>query len=490
MTGVGGGMELWAIVPELILAGLILVLLPLGPFLAPAYRGLTTWIALVGLAAAGVASGAMLSWPAQAVFLGTYAVDPFAVFVKLIAFLATGFVLLATHGHFRGQPNEASVPALLVLTCLGIIGLAASQDLALIALFLQLTTVGSYVLVGAARPGGYSDRRATEGALKLFLFSAAAGAVMLYGMSLLYGLTGTLRLADLAARLPHTPRLIVLAAIGLVLVGYGFKITMVPFHLWAPDTYEGAPTPISGFLSIGPKAAGLAVLLRTLDVAIPQSRVDWGVGIAVLAALTMTVGNVFALRQTSVKRLLAYSSIAQAGYLLVGVAAAQRDPLGVPGLLLYLVVYLFMNLGAFLAVDGIERQTGTDDIESLGGLGRRMPILAGTLGLALLSLAGIPPLGGFIGKTVLFGAALGSGWFWLVVVMGLNVALSLYYYLRVLNPLYLQAGTDDALGRAPLSLRVALVGLSLGTLITGILPQPWFALATRASTLLGAHLVR
>jgi len=473
-------MELWAMGPELILAGLTLVLLPLGPFLPPMRKEITTWMALVGLTAAAWSSARMLSWPALPVFSGTYAVDPFAVYFKLFAIAATGFVLFATHGYFRGRPHAGEVPTLLVLTCLGIIGLSASQDLALIALFIQLITVGSYILAGIVK----DDRRATEAALKLFLFAAAAGAVMLYGMSLLYGLTGTLRLPELATRLPAIPLQVTLAALGMLLVGYGFKITLVPFHTWAPDTYQGAPTPIAGFLSVGPKAAGLAVLLRTLLVAFPDNLGNWAQGMAVLAALTMTVGNLFALRQTSAKRLLAYSSIAQAGYLLVGVATATRDPLAMPGLLFYLAVYLFMNLGAFLSVDSIERRTGTDNLGNFTGLGWRLPLSTLVLTICLLSLAGFPPLGGFVGKTMLFGAVLGAGWTWLAVIMGANIALSLYYYVRVIEPLYLHSSPEQDLGRETPALRLILVVLALGTLLTGLLPQFWISLANWATVLL------
>lgn len=482
MTGMEGGMELWAMVPELILASLVLVLLPLGSLLRSARKWLATWFALAGLTAAGGASAVMLWWDPQPIFGETYAVDPFATYFKLFAIVATAFVLLATESYFRGRPHEGAVPALLVLACLGTVGLAASQDLALIALFLQLVTVPSYVLVGVVK----ADRRATEGALKLFLFSAAAGAVMLYGMSLLYGLTGTLRLAELAARLPQAPFVIMLAALGLVVAGYGFKVTLVPFHAWAPDTYQGAPTPIAGYLAVAPKAAGLAVLVRTLVVAFPGSLGHWPEILAILAALTMTVGNVFALLQSSAKRLLAYSSIGQAGYLLVGVAAAGRDALGLPGLLLYLAVYLFMNLGAFLAVDAIERQTGSDTLGAFPGIAARLPWSAGVLAISLLSLAGIPPLGGFIGKTMLFGAALGAGWLWLAVLMAVNVALSLFYYVRVLESLYFRSPlTTDATGASePPILRAALILLGIGTIASGLFPQSWATLATRASILL------
>lgn len=493
--GMSGGQELaWTLqlIPELILAALVLATLPLGVTLPARLRPLTTWLTLAGLVAAGVVSARMLGQPAQAVFENTYAVDPFALYFKLFALVATALTLLATVGRFHGKPFEGVVPTMLALTCLGVIGLAASQDLALIALFLQITTVGSYVLVGMAK----DERLATEAALKLFLFSAASSAVMIYGMTFLFGLTGTLRLPEFAQRLPSAPALVVMLALCFVLAGYGYEITLAPFHFWAPDTYQGAPTPIAGFLSVAPKAAGLAVLLRTATVALPRQLDAWPLLIALLAALTMTVGNTLALRQSSLKRLLAYSSIAQVGYILVGVAAAPRSALGIQGMLLYLLVYLFMNLGAFLAVEALERRAGTDDITALAGYGRRMPFSALTLTLCLLSLAGFPPLGGFIAKTLLFGAALGAGWVWLAVMMALNVALSLYYYLRVVEALYLRAPAQEShapetpspAAGAPYGgpLRVALALLLLATLASGVYPEPFVALATYTSRVLAA----
>lgn len=475
-----GGMELWAIVPEMTLGILVLILLPLGPFLPPTRKFLATTIALIGLGAAAVESILMLSFRTQPIFIGTYAVDQFAVYFKLFAVVTTAFVLLATESHFKGRPHEGEVPALLLLTCLGIMCLAASQNLALIALFIQLVTVGSYILIGIAK----ESRLATEAALKMFLFSAAVGAVMIYGMVLLFGLTGTLDLPQLAAKLPAMPVITTTAAFCLVLVGYGFEVTLVPFHTWAPDAYQGAPTPIAGFVSVGPKAAGLAILLRTLYVAFPHNLGHWAELFAVLAAVTMTVGNIFALRQTSVKRLLAYSSIGQVGYLLVGVATAQRTSFAIPGLLMYLAVYLFMNLGAFLAVDAIERQIGSDDLTKFAGMGRRLPLAAVVLAIGVLALAGFPPFGSFMGKVLLFNAAIGVGWTWLAVVMLLNIALSFFYYARVLVPLYLRPSKEKVLQREPLPLRIALLLLGIGTLLSGVLPQVWVAFATHASSLL------
>ena len=479
------------IVPELVLAGLVLVLLPVGVLVPASRRGIATWVALVGLALAAWATATKLNQSAHAVFGGTYVVDPFALYFKLFAIAATALTLLATVGHFRGQPQEGAVPGLLVLTCLGIVGLSASQDLALIALFVQITTVGSYVLVGMAK----GRRSATEGALKLFLFSAVASSVMIYGMTLLFGLTGTLRLPELAQRLPSAPAVVVLVALCFVLAGYGYEMTLAPFHFWAPDTYQGAPTPISGFVSVGPKAAGIAVLLRTVTVMLPGGLAQWPLLIGLLAALTMTIGNVFALRQSSVKRLLAYSSIGQVGYILVGIATAGRSGLAVPGALLYLAVYLFMNLGAFLAVEALERRTGSDHLKWLAGSGRIQPLAAAVLALCLLSLAGFPPLGGFIGKTLLFGAALDVNWDWLAIVMAANVALSLFYYVRVLEALYLrnvpadetapQAGWKGHPGTRMLALRCALGVLGLGALASGIYPQPFVTFAAYAAHVLG-----
>jgi len=473
--------DLAKIAPELLLAGLVLVLLPIGPFLPAGRKQITTWLALAGLLVAGVLSARMVAWPAQTAFLDTYAVDPFAAFFKLFAILSTALVLLATHDHFRGRPHEADVPAVMLLTCLGMIALAAAQDLTLIALAVQLVTVGSYILVGIAK----DSRPAIEGAFKLFLFSAVAGVVMMYGMTLLFGLTGTLRLPEMARRLPTAPVLTVLVAMALVIAGYGYKITLAPFHIWVPDTYQGAPTPIAGFLSVGPKAAGVAVLLRTLMVAMPGNLGAWSEIMAGLAALTMTVGNVFALRQTSTKRLLAYSSIGQIGYVLVGVAAASREPLAVPGMLLYLLVYLFMNLGAFFAVEAIEQQIGSDDLNQFGGLGRRLPLASLALTVCLLALAGFPPFGSFVGKAMLFGAAIGAGWTWLAVVMALNTALSLFPYVRVIAPLYLRPAPDRRFVAEPPLLRVALIVLTLGATVSGVLPQPWVAFAHRTADVLG-----
>ena len=482
------GTWLAGIVPEIILAGAVTVLLPLGPLLPSRRRAVSTWLATVALLAAGIASIPILRAAPSSVFDGTYAVDPLAGFFKLIAIATTGLVLLTTQGHFRGTTHEGDVPTLLVLTCLGLVTLSASQDLALIALFLTLVTVGSYVLVGIVK----DDRLGAEASLKFFLFGSVAAAVMFYGMALLYGLTGTLNLAEMAALLPAAPRAAVATALAFVLVGYGFKVALTPFHIWAPDVYQGAPTPIAAFLSVGPKAAGLAVLVRSLAVAAPGELTHWPEWIAALAAVTMTVGNVIALRQTNIKRLLAYSSIAQAGYLLMGVAALGRDPLGVPGLLAYLSVYLVMNLAAFLIVAALGRVLGSDEISHYAGLSGRRPLAAAVLAVSLLALAGIPPMGSYVGKAMLFAAAVGAGFAWLAAVAAINTAISLVYYVKVLEVAYLRPipAASDVVGLAagngavPIGTIVAVGTATAATLLSGVFPQPLVALAARASRIL------
>ena len=428
------GAELGKIIPELWLAMLVLMLIPISTFLPDGRKQIVTWFAIVGLATSLIPLLSYLDEPTRVAFGGTFLVDPFAIFFKMLCVVASVVVLLISLEHFRGWRAEGEISAMVVLATLGMELLAGSTNLILIALSLQIITVASYILVGMLK----EEPRSGEAALKFFLFAATAGAVMLYGMSFIYGLTGSLNLVDIARKLPGADLALVVLGLTLLLAGYGYEITIFPFHAWVPDTYQGAATPIAAFLSVGPKAAGLAVLARTLLVAFPHELAGWPQVVAISAAVTMTFGNIVALRQHNLKRLLAYSSIAQAGYLLMGVASAGRDQLGISGLLFYLVAYLFMNLGAFAVVTAIEQERGSVELTAYQGLAQEKPFLAFSLTLFLLSLAGIPPLGGFIGKTILFGAALAANFWWLMVIAAINTAISLYYYAKVLAPMYLQ----------------------------------------------------
>lgn len=472
--------DIVGIAPELWLLWTVVALVALAPFTRERAPSLTTWLGIAGLLGAAALTIPKLGGPAHRIFDGTYAVDPFALFLKLFVVAAGIAVLLATRDSLAGSAHAVTVPALVVLTSLGAIGLAASVDLVLIALALQITAVASYGLVGALK----DDPRANEATLKFFLFAAASGAVMLYGMALLYALTGTLDTLAMASRVGSVDGAALLVAGALFFTGYAFKITAVPLHWWAPDTYEGARAPIAGFLSVVPKAAGLAVLLRTLVAAFPESS-GWPLGIALVSAVTMSLGNLFALRQESAKRLLAYSSIAQVGYLLMPIAVLRTDALAVTAFLVYLVAYLAMNLAAFLVVGIVERPARSDRVAAFAGLGRTSPWLAASMALLLFSLAGMPPLLGFVGKVALFVVTMAGGYSWLVVIAAANTAVSVYYYLRIIAAMYFaEPGGAPAPERTTGGAAAVFAG-TLATVFLGIVPLPLFAFAALSAALAG-----
>ncbi len=473
-----GCLHLWPIGPELALGGGALLSVPLAALTLHRWRWLpAVWASLVLLLAI-LLSALALAFPAQEVFCGTYALDPFGSVFKLII-LGTAFLsLLVIAAHFRGHDSEGHAPPLLLFAALGAVGLAGSLDLGLIVLFLQLLSGASYLLVGLAR----GQRLANEATMKYFVYGAVALGVMAYGLSFLYGLTGSLNLRLIGEALTGADPLWVWVALILVLVGYAFEITLVPFHFWAPDVYEGASAPVAGLISVLPKVAGFAGLLRLLLTAFPNGLIGWPTLLAVLAALTMVLGNLAALRQQGLKRLLAYSSIAQAGYVLMAVAAAPTAPEALTASGYYLAAYAFMNIAAFAVVAQLERPAGAGGVAVLRGLGRTAPITAALLTLALLSLAGFPPLAGFAGKVLLFTAGLNGGLGWLAIFAAVNMVVGLYFYLRPISEMYLQASErPPVLERQP-GYPLALWLCTAGTLLLGLWPAP-------ALTLM-AHLTR
>lgn len=460
-------MSLWAIVPEMILAGFSLALVPVAGLTRGRGQNVVVFLAVCALIAAAVFSVRMLPWQDQAVFCGTYAVDGFGTVFKLLILLGSLLSLFTIGSHFRGTGKEGHAAVALLFSTLGGVLAASSLDLGLIVLFLQLLSMASYILVALVR----TDREANEAALKYFIYGAVALAVMAYGLSFLYGLTGSLSLPAIGAGLVGADGVWVALAFGLVLIGYAFEITAVPFHFWAPDVYNGASAPVTGFLSVVPKLAGFAALLRFLLVALPGGLAAWPLAVAILAALTMTLGNFVALRQTRLKRLLAYSSIAQAGYVLMAVAVAERVPSALSAAGYYLLAYSLMNLGAFVVASQLERLTGSDEMRGLRGLGQRSPVAAVGLALSLLSLAGIPPLAGFAGKVLLLDVTLSGGLTWLAIVATVNFAVALYYYLLPIVEMYLRA--PETKSRAPSwpGYLVALGVSVFGTLVFGVFPS-------------------
>ena len=427
----------WALAPVIALTvgTILLLLLEFVPARPNGNRG-----GLVSLAVLAFSGWAVwrVAGDKRELFGGMFVHDPMTVFFTLL-FVAVGVLSVLSSWDYvkRTKINQAEYYALLLSSILGMLVMAASNDLITIFLGLELMSLSLYIMVGFRR----SRLESIEAALKYFLLGAFASGFLLYGIALLYGATGTSNLARMGAFLADTPLLdnpLLLTGALLVFAGFGFKVAAVPFHMWTPDAYEGAPTSVTGFMSAGAKAAGFAALLRVSLRALEPLQADWTPLIAAIAFLTMTVGNVTALLQNNLKRMLAYSSIAHAGYILVALAAGGAE--GAAAAVFYLAVYSFMNLGAFAVLTMMGR--GRDErvlMSDLGGLGFRQPFLGLAMTLFMISLGGIPPTAGFMGKIYVFGAAMKDpSLLWLVIAGVLNSVVSVFYYLRVTVALYMK----------------------------------------------------
>lgn len=400
-------------------------------------------------------------------------------FKMLFIFGAAITALFAMDVKPLGQRGEFY--ALMLASTLGMNFMASAGNLVMLYLAIETTSIPLYVLAGFFK----LDRKSTEAGFKYLLFGALTSTVMLYGFSLLYGFTGTTDIYAITDSViaGDLPLVLILGTLLLVLVGFGFKVSVVPFHFWAPDVYEGAPTPVAGFLSTASKAAGFAVLMRVLTVAFPTEMPYWAAVVAALATASMTLGNALALAQTNIKRMLAYSSIAHAGYAMIGVAAVS--PLGTASAVFYLVVYVVTNLAAFGIVSAFSRVAGSEDIADYAALSRRAPGLSLAMLIAFLSLAGMPPFGGFIAKVFVFAAAVNAGLVWLAVIGVLNSIVGLYYYLIVLKVVYLYRSEEEDIP-VPLTrpYTLALVVLMVGILLIGTVFAPWFAWSNSAAAAL------
>ncbi|MBU9889149.1 MAG: NADH-quinone oxidoreductase subunit N [Candidatus Omnitrophica bacterium] len=400
-------------------------------------------------------------------FFGMFRLDTFAHFFRYFALAAVGLTILLASDHtpLKG-PYEGEVYGLFLFMAFALILVAGANNLLMIFLSIEFVSMVSYLLVGFLK----KDARCKEAALKYLLFGSVSSAFMLYGMSLLYGAAGSLTLPAIGESLLSAPfRPLAHASVLFFFVGLGFKISMAPFHLWAPDVYEGAPTPVTAFLTVAPKALGFAVFMRVLATVFTPTWAHWGVLLTALSMLTMTLGNVTALSQNNIKRFLAYSSIAQAGYILMGMAVFSD--LGRQSVLVYLLAYLFTNLGAFAVVVLVSERTGSEDLAAYAGLSERSPFAAAALTVFLLSLAGIPPLAGFIGKYYVFAAAIQGKFIVLTVVAAVNSVIAAYYYFRVIRLMYLVPASSPALERTPRSLAIALGFTLAGVLLVGLLPS-------------------
>lgn len=460
-------MNLFLLGPELVLGATAAIIL-LTEALKPAgiSRSVALLMAAVGLAASAGLVVPMLDNKASS-FSGAFVSDGFTGYFKLLLAAATVLVLLSSARFLdEVQRHQSESVALVLLATTALMLLVSATELITLYIALEMSSLATVFLASWAK----HETRSTEAGLKFFLLNALSSAVLLYGMAVLYGLTGQTRLDAIAAFLVGQPSPATLLAITLLLAGFGFKISAVPFQMWTPDVYEGAPTPITAYLSVASKAAGFAVAIRVFQTALPAAAADWTMLIAILAAVTMTVGNLVAMAQTNIKRMLAYSSIAQAGYVLVGVAAVTDQ--GVAAVLFYLAAYTATNLGAFIAVIEIVGRTGSERIADFAGLHLRARWLAFALAVSLLSLAGLPPLAGFFAKIYVFWAAVQSGLGWLVLLGVLNSAISLYYYAQVIHEMYVVPGPDTGFSDAFKSMAtrpraVAPLAASLAVAITG-----------------------
>jgi NADH-quinone oxidoreductase subunit N len=411
-------------------------------------------------------------------------------FEMLFLFAGIATVLLFMDNDKIGHRGEAYL--LLLASLIGMNLMATSGDLVMLYLAIETTSIPLYVLSGFM----LADAKSTEAGFKYLLFGALTSTIMLYGFSLVFGFTGTSNIYALGEKL-QTGGLTIAGALGvlaLILVGLSFKVSVVPFHFWAPDVYEGAPTPVAGFLSTASKAAGFAVLLRLFFVAFPQINLvpqpttgqpvpSWTLALAILSAITMIFGNLLALPQTNIKRLLAYSSIAHAGYAMIGVVAISQ--LGAASVIFYMTAYIATNLLAFGVIMAFSRVTGLDDLKDYSGMSRRNPALALMMLAAFLSLAGMPPFGGFVAKVFVFAAGIQAGYLWLVVIGILTSIVGVYYYLNAMKYVYLYRMPEQDEDQHPVPVTrpyaLALVILAIGVILIGTVFAPWFTMSGAAA---------
>jgi NADH-quinone oxidoreductase subunit N len=469
--------DLGALLPTLIIlgtAGLVLVLDLLPPRRTKEHLG---GVALAGIVAALLAAIAQWGHGARA-FRDMVLLDDYALFLHVVICYAAALAVLLSIDYLRRNGIESGeYYALVLMSTSGMLLLASAGDLLIVFLGIELMSLPLYVLAGLFK----TRLAAGEASMKYFLLGAFATAFFLYGVALIYGATGATNLNRIAAAAAARPAdVLITAGIGLLLVGFSFKISSVPFHMWAPDVYEGAPTSITALIATGSKAAAFGALLRVFMVGLKAAQPDWTVLLWAIAAVTMTLGNVVAIAQSNLKRMLAYSSVAHVGYMLVGLVAG-----GVPGagaVLYYLLAYTFTTVGAFGAILMVER-AGEEavDVRDYAGLARRHPVLAATLALYLLSLIGIPPLAGFVGKFYLFGSAVRAGYIWLTVIAVLNSAIAAYYYLRVVVYMYMREPDGAGARLAPtFAGGLALAIAAAGIVLLGVAPAPFVDLAQAA----------
>jgi NADH-quinone oxidoreductase subunit N len=474
-----------SILPEILILLVGMLLLVVEPFWKEEQRRNAGWLTAGGLLLSLILS-LLFGQPGEPVTTlgGMVRFDWLGFFFKLLfMFAGVATSLLLMDNKKVGDRGEAYL--LLLASLIGMNLMAASADLIMLYLAIETTSIPLYVLSGFM----LANEKSTEAGFKYLLFGALTSTIMLYGFSLLFGFAGTTNLYELVDLFNGgtLSPFVALGVLALILVGLGFKASVVPLHFWAPDVYEGAPTPVAGFLSTASKAAGFAVLVRLFFVIFPDPQVElargWAIAIAIIAVITMTVGNLLALPQTNIKRLIAYSSIAHAGYALIGVVALTQ--LGAASVVFYLAAYIATNLLAFGIVMAFSRVTGLEDLKDYAGMSRRSPWLGLMMLSAFLSLAGMPPFAGFVAKIFVFAAGIQAGYVWLVIVGIINSIIGVYYYLNALKYVYLYRMPDQDEENHPIPMTrpyaIALAVLTLGVILIGTIFAPWFSWSDAAA---------
>ena len=474
--------DFYLLSPEIGLVGMALAVVLLDLFVRR--KGLVALFAVVSL---GLPLAFTISlWGTdERAFSDILIVDGFSLYFKYLFLGVAGVVIIGSHqtiskfGRFQGEYF-----ALILLATAGMMLLASTGELITLYLALELNTLSLVALVAF-----FKDSRSTEAGVKFLVLSGISSAVMLYGIAMVFGITGSTRLSEVSTAIPVTslvdnPALLI--GVVMIVAGFGFKISSAPFHMWVPDVYHGAPTPITAFLSVASKAAGFAVIIRVFYLALGDVSIDWSMLFAVLAAVSMVLGNFVAIAQSNIKRMLAYSTVAHAGFIMIGLAAVSTrvidgDLVGPQSVLFYLAAYAFTNLGAFFVIATVGNKINSDEIDDYAGLAKRSPILAGLLALALISLTGVPPTVGFWAKIYLFNAAVQADLVWLAVIGVISTAISAYYYLRVIKTMYLRPAPSESGVLTPVSMSLALFMTVGGVIFFGILPGYLLDFAVRAT---------
>jgi NADH-quinone oxidoreductase subunit N len=462
------------ILPELLLCAAGMIILVIGWFLRRGVLAMSCTVGIVGIVAALIANNPLRSTDNSA-FSNMLAVDAYSWFLNIVILIAAALTILMSVRYLEDEGIEMYEYFVLVLfAAAGMMFMVGGNHILMIYIGLETLSISIYILAG----GLPESIKSKEAAMKYLILGGFASGLFLYGAALLFGAAGTLTLSGLAKYFQAGQvSLLAKAGMGLLLVGFCFKISAVPFHMWTPDVYDGAPTPLTAFMSVGVKAAAFAAFIRVFFEALTQFQVNWTQILWVLAVLTMILGNVAALVQENIKRMLAYSSIAHAGYILIGMIAGGKA--GISGVLYYLLAYTFTNLGAFGIVALVGRKgEARIMLEDYRGLGNSNPLLAVAMAIFMFSLAGIPPTAGFIGKFTIFSAALAQGYIWLVIIAVLTSMVSVFYYFRVIMKMYMEAPeTQQAALRFSPATAAALIISTAGVLYIGIFPTTYLGLA-------------